>query len=167
MAFVTIEDLYGTCEIIVFDTCFAKCSHILFNDNIVIVDGRLSLKEDEFPKIVANEITEFNENIDNIQNYKEDEIEKINEEKEEKQEEQNKTKISEKPKHLVINITNMDEIKKAKLRGAIKFFNGDRNNIAIGVKQDEKILPCGAIYLTEDILKEFKNIVGENNIILQ
>ena len=53
---------------------------------------------------------------------------------------------------------------KSKLRGAIKFFSGDRNNIAISVKNEDKILPCGAIYLTEEILKQFEEIVGRENI---
>ena len=157
MAFVTIEDLYGTCEVIVFDTCFAKSSHVLFNDNIVIVDGRLSLKEDEFPKIVANEIVEFDENSEGLQNYESNSIEEIKEE----------TKILENPKHLIISITNISEEQKEKLRGAIRFFSGDKNNISISVKQEEKILPCGAIYLTEEILKEFEDIAGKENIILQ
>ena len=32
-------------------------------------------------------------------------------------------------------------------------------------KSQEK--PCGAIYLTEEILKEFKEIVGEENVMLK
>ena len=51
-------------------------------------------------------------------------------------------------------------------RGAIKFFSGDKNNIAISVKNNEQILPCGAIYLTQEILKQFEEIVGKENIIL-
>jgi len=40
MAFVTIEDLYGTTEIIVFDSCYNRSSSILLVDNIVLVEGR-------------------------------------------------------------------------------------------------------------------------------
>ena len=64
MAFVTIEDLYGQTEIIVFENCYQNCSSILFVDNIVLVDGRLSVREDEDTKIVAREIKGFGpENI--------------------------------------------------------------------------------------------------------
>lgn len=66
MAFATIEDLYGSVEIIVFDSCYSKCSDILLEDNIVIIDGRLSIREDEDVKIVANSITKFNENTNNM-----------------------------------------------------------------------------------------------------
>lgn len=39
---------------------------------------------------------------------------------------------------IIINITNLSEEQKSKLRGAIKFFSGDRNNIAISVKMKIK-----------------------------
>ncbi len=59
MAFVTVEDLYGPTEIIVFENCYQNCSNILMNDNIVLVEGRLSVREDEETKIVASQIKEF------------------------------------------------------------------------------------------------------------
>ena len=151
MAFMSVEDLYGSTEIIVFDSCFSKAQNILLEENIVLIDGRLSIREDEPVKIVANNITEFNENVVN-QNFKDSKrathIEKQND----------------KPKLLTINITNISEEQKDKLRGAIRFFSGDRNNIAVSVQDGEKILPCGAIYLTQEILNAFKEIVGEENI---
>ena len=60
MAFVTIEDLYGQTEIIVFENCYLNCSKYLIEDNVVIVDGRVSIREDEDTRIVAREIKEFN-----------------------------------------------------------------------------------------------------------
>ena len=68
-----------------------------------------------------------------------------------------------KPNMLVLNITNLTEEQKAKLRGAIKFFNGEQNNIRVMVKINEELKPCGAIYLTDEILKVFEEIVGKEN----
>ena len=56
MAFVTIEDLYGVVETVVFPTIFMKYSNILQNGNIVIVSGKLSVREDEATKILIEEI---------------------------------------------------------------------------------------------------------------
>lgn len=61
MAFVTIEDLYGSMEIIVFDRCYAQYASLLLVDNIVLVEGKFSIREDEEPKIVAREISELKE----------------------------------------------------------------------------------------------------------
>lgn len=155
MAFMNVEDLYGSTEIIVFDSCYSKAQHILLEENIVLIDGRLSIREDEPVKIVANNITEFNENVTN-------QYLKNNNNMVESVTNGDKQKI--KPKLLTINITNISEEQKDKLRGAIRFFSGDRNNIAVSVKNGEKILPCGAIYLSQEILNAFKEIVGEENI---
>ena len=130
MAFVTVEDLYGPTEIIVFENCYQNCSNILMEDNIVLVDGRLSIREDEDTKIVAREIKEFGE---------------------------------QKKKILELNITNLTDEQKEKLRGAIKFFSGERNNIQIEIVNGEKKDMAGGIYLTDAILEEFKNIVGDEN----
>lgn len=59
MAFVTIEDLYGQAEVIVFENAYINSGSSLVEENIVIVEGRLSIREDEETKIVANEIKEF------------------------------------------------------------------------------------------------------------
>ena len=132
MAFVTIEDLYGSLEIIVFESCYNRVSNILMEDNIVIVDGRLSIREDEEVKIVANNIREL------------------------KKEEGRKT--------LNIDISNMSDEQKQKLKGAIKFFNGEKNNIEILIKDGEEIKRSGNIYLTLEILEELKKIVGKEKV---
>lgn len=160
MAFMTVEDLYGSTEIIVFDSCYSKAQNVLLEENIVLIEGRLSIREDDDVKIVANTITEFNENttINNTVTG--------NAFAQDKRQTANVIGRNEtvRPKMIIINITNLSEEQKAKLRGAIKFFSGDRNNIAISVKNGDKILPCGAIYLTEEILKQFEEIVGKENI---
>lgn len=56
MAFIGLEDLYGTMEIIVFPTIFEKFSQLLQQESIIFVNGRVSLKEDEQPKIICEEV---------------------------------------------------------------------------------------------------------------
>ena len=133
MAFVTIEDLYGSAEIIVFESVYQSAANLLTVDSIVLVEGRLSIREDEDVKIVARAIKELS----------------------------NET---EKQKILRINITDLEEKEKAKLRGALKFFNGEYNNVPVQVIDGEKILDCGTIYLTKEILQEFKELVGEKRV---
>ena len=64
---------------------------------------------------------------------------------------------------LILNITSTSEEQKAKLRGAIKFFNGEQNNISVAIKIGEDLKSCGAIYLTDEILKVFEDIIGKEN----
>ena len=66
MAFVTIEDLYGTAEIIVFETAYMNSKDALVEENIVLVDGRLSIREDDSTTIIANVIKNFSEQKHNV-----------------------------------------------------------------------------------------------------
>ena len=75
---MSVEDLYGTTEIIVFDSCYSKSQHILMNENIVLIEGRLSIREDDDVKIVANNIIEFNENVGMAQNQHTNNYNKLN-----------------------------------------------------------------------------------------
>ena len=150
MAFVDMEDLNGTAELIVFESTYLKYQDKLIEENIIIVKGRLSIREDDETKIVAQDIKNFGEDFNNIQ-----------------QENVMKTEIK-RPKKIVFDITNVSEEQKDKLRGAIRYFNGDKNNVAIAIKIGEEIKPCGAIYLTDEILKEFIEILGDSkNVINQ
>lgn len=56
MAFLTLEDLFGTVEILVFPKIFDKYVNLLHEDNTVIVEGKISMKEEEEPKIIAEKI---------------------------------------------------------------------------------------------------------------
>ena len=159
MAFMTVEDLYGSTEIIVFDSCYSKAQNILLEENIILIDGRLSIREDEPVKIVANNIVEFNLDEEGRLKQSSDKNNHSNN--------SNAINYQSRPKNIIINITDLEEEAKSKLRGAIKFFTGDRNNIAIRVKNNEQILPCGTIYITEEILEELKDIVGDKNIVLE
>ena len=133
MAFVSVEDLYGSAEIIVFEPTYLKAQDVLVEENIVMISGRLSIREDDETKIVANKIENFG---------------------------------ASRPKMLTLNITNTNEEQKSKLRGAIKFFSGEQNNISVVIKIGEDLKSCGAIYLTDEILKVFEEIIGKENCIV-
>ena len=131
MAFITIEDLYGQIELITFENVYMSSQNNLIEENIVLVEGRLSIREDEATKIVASKIFNFEDK---------------------------------KIKTLHLNITNLSEEEKSKLRGAIKYFTGERNNIPVVIEVGAEIKPCGQIYCTEEILKVFEDIIGKENV---
>jgi DNA polymerase-3 subunit alpha len=56
MAFITIEDLYGTIEAIVFPKVLEKFRSLIDEDALILVKGRISLREDEQPKILCETI---------------------------------------------------------------------------------------------------------------
>ena len=56
MAFVTLEDLYGSMELLVFPKIYSQYTGLLTEDSVVVVKGRLSLREDDTPKILPDSI---------------------------------------------------------------------------------------------------------------
>jgi len=59
MAFITLEDLYGTVEGIIFPKIYDNCKDILYEDNIVLVEGAVDTSEEESPKLIVNKVTEL------------------------------------------------------------------------------------------------------------
>ncbi|MDI3309901.1 MAG: DNA polymerase III subunit alpha [Thermoanaerobacterium sp.] len=56
MAFVNLADLYGTIEVIVFPAVYERYSKFLSEDLPVVIKGKVSLREDEEPKILCDEV---------------------------------------------------------------------------------------------------------------
>ena len=133
MAFVTIEDLYGSCELIVFESCYNKCSNLLIEESLILCEGRISIRDENDITIIANQITELK---------------------------------SSSQRRLVIDITDLPEETKEKLRGTIKFFEGEQNNLKVNVKTNGKETECGAIFVDNagKTIEAFKDVVGEDRV---
>ncbi len=56
MMFIQIEDMYGSVEAVVFAGVLQKFESLLNNENVVKVTGKVSLKENEKPKILISNI---------------------------------------------------------------------------------------------------------------
>ena len=57
MAFISLEDLYGTIECIIFPAIYDKNYKLIEEDKIVLLEGRLAISEVEDPKIIADRIS--------------------------------------------------------------------------------------------------------------
>ena len=60
MAFVTLEDLYGAVECIVFPAAYERYSRLIEEDSLVIIKGKISLTEEDEPKILCESISKLN-----------------------------------------------------------------------------------------------------------
>lgn len=54
MAFLTVEDMYGSMEILVFPKILENCAHLLRSGNTLLISGRISGREDEDAKMLAD-----------------------------------------------------------------------------------------------------------------
>ena len=59
MAFVTVEDLYGSVECVCFPKVYEKIRSFLEADKVVSVDGKMSIDAEKLPAIIVDRMTEF------------------------------------------------------------------------------------------------------------
>ncbi len=62
MAFITLEDLKGSIEVIIFSDAFKNFSHILYGDKPIIIKGKIDMDEDKV-SLIAREIMSLEEVI--------------------------------------------------------------------------------------------------------
>jgi DNA polymerase-3 subunit alpha len=86
MAFITVEDLIGSVEVIVFPKDYEKYQNLLKEDEKVFVEGRTSVEEDKDGKLILERIRSFDDiarklwiQFDSLDSYKErqDELFKV------------------------------------------------------------------------------------------
>ena len=138
MAFVTVEDMYSSIEIIVFPKLYAKYSQNLFNGKAVIVGGRLSMREDESAKIILD----FMDTCENVM------------------EQQNKKR------GLFIRVKD-ENASEIKLCNEVLKNNSGEIPLYYFFANTKKYFPVKKVTVNENTLEELQRIAGKNNVILQ
>ena len=69
MAFVTLEDLTGSIELILFSDVYEKYSEFLHNDNMVFIKGKISVKDQNSRKIICEEVIPIEETMSKYTKY--------------------------------------------------------------------------------------------------
>ena len=59
MAFITLEDMFGTIEVIIFPKDFEKNKHMLEVDAKIFIQGRVTMEEDRDAKLICQKIIPF------------------------------------------------------------------------------------------------------------
>jgi DNA polymerase-3 subunit alpha len=60
MAFITVEDLFGTVEVIIFPNDYEKSKAMLETDRKVFIKGKVTIEEEKDAKLICQEIIPFN-----------------------------------------------------------------------------------------------------------
>ena len=59
MAFITIEDMFGSIECVCFPKIYEKIRSFLENDRVVSLSGKISIEDEKPPVIILDRMTEF------------------------------------------------------------------------------------------------------------
>lgn len=149
MAFVTVEDLYGTIELVLFPKTFLQYSSYISEGNVIAVNGTLSIEDEKEPKILVN--TVFKPNPRAIT------------------ENTSPTNQKHKRKGMFLKFSSADDnevIKKAKIITSI--FDGDLP--LYFYYEDTKSYELQArecfVDANETMLSELKRILGNKNVVV-
>jgi len=67
--FMTVEDMHGSVEIAVFSKMYEKFGSRLQNDQVIVVQGKVSMREDEATKIISQDILFYEDVAHENTNY--------------------------------------------------------------------------------------------------
>ncbi len=59
MAFITVEDIYGSIECVAFPAIYERVKAVLANDKIVKIRGKIDLSKENEPTIILDDVSEF------------------------------------------------------------------------------------------------------------
>ena len=71
MAFVDMEDLYGTVEVVVFPNIYERFGSLVAEDSIISVTGSINFKEGEVPKLLAEKIVDLRSLTEELEHSRE------------------------------------------------------------------------------------------------
>ncbi len=138
MAFVQFEDVYGSAEGVIFPNIYEIFKHLLKPDSIVFLQGKISLRVGEEPKIIVDFIESESDFIKKIQN-----------------------------KTLCINIKSVETEKIEKLKRILRENKGE-SKISLYFSDLKKLVTLkdisGISLKNEKIFVEIEKIVGKENV---
>ncbi|MDW5299668.1 MAG: OB-fold nucleic acid binding domain-containing protein, partial [Sedimentibacter sp.] len=148
MSFITLEDLYGTVEVIIFPKVYENCKEILYEDNIVLIEGVINAAEEEAPKLIGNKITELKKSA-SASAYKNTKERKLY------------LKVADKRHYMKIKNDLFSNICKCNGNDCVIIYNEkDKTNMVLPKKNWVNIE-------NENLINNLKKILGENNIAIK
>ena len=152
MAIVTVEDIYGEFDCMMFPKTYEKFAEVLAEDRIVHIVGKISIRTGDKP-IVLIESIDFMDEVATVEN-KDDEKKII-------QPVQTKPAV-EQPKTVYLQFNLRD---RALVETLQEIFMGYPGKSPVKVQFDRKLYPMNVtVDATNSLKAEVSSVIGENNI---
>ncbi|MFC2662663.1 MAG: OB-fold nucleic acid binding domain-containing protein, partial [Eubacterium sp.] len=138
MAFVDLEDLYGQSEVVVFPRVLEQYQTEIYEDNVVVIKGRLDFREGETPKLLAESVEALNA-----------------------------SEPGESREFLKVRIPENQDEKQMMKELADIFRNHARTQAALIYRKNHKAVRTGknaGITISENLLEKLGALLGEENV---
>ncbi len=181
MAFLTMEDVFGSIEVLVFPKKYDAYNQFFVEDEIILLTGRVSIKDDEIPKLLCEEVVPLREIPDDgalLEKYKLPDTEYRIQQSAYTANKGNISKVKEAPvaeqpkkntrKGLFLKVSSLNgsDCERAKMMCSI--FEG--NLPLILYYNDTKTYEFSTGILTDnnpELISGLKKMLGENNVVLR
>ena len=140
MCFLTLEDLYGSIDIVVFPRIYEKYDYLIRTDNTVLIKGKINLNEEQTSSIICETMTELSSFTNN--------------------------KIVRGKNSLEIHIPEMTNPIITRVKEILTKYPGD-TSVILSIQNTEKKFKSNhnlRVNINEHLLKELSNMFGEQNI---
>ena len=160
MAFVTIEDLYGSIECVFCPKIYERIRNFMVEDKVVSLSGKISIEQDKAPVIIVDKMSEFN--LDEIEgkagNAPSPNATKLNA----RSEVSATVKQIEKPKKLWLNVSALEDEDIEELLETLIFYVGETE--VCFVKNGKKMLCSQKVNPNKALMAELASFLSEDCI---
>ncbi len=150
MAFVSVEDLYGSVECVCFPKVYDRIRNFLEMDKVVEITGKISIDDEKAPVIIVEKMSEFS----------------MEEEKPttplQREDSKGEPVAERKPQTLWLNVTALEDEDVEELLETLTFYEGD---ITVWFVKDGKKMKCSQqVVANKGLMAELASFLPENCI---
>ncbi|MBQ3505679.1 MAG: DNA polymerase III subunit alpha, partial [Clostridia bacterium] len=163
MAFVTVEDMYGSVECVCFPKTYERMRDFLEADRVVSLTGKISIDDEKLPAIIVDKIFEFTLNDDGVAREQPQTYSRAFDETPKAERVQPKTEEkSEADKKLWLNVSGMISEDVEELMETLTFYAGE--TVVYFVKDGKKMLCSQRVNPNRALMAELRSFLPENAI---
>ena len=172
MAYATVEDRFGSVELVIFPNVYERCSIHLIEGNVVVVKGALDFRENQAPKIICDTVdkarpNEECESTPQSAQKPEQNIKPLNQSFSKPQ--QSGSVIPKNPTALYIKIDDLNTELYRRAKRVIDIFDG-RTPVIFYLADTKRQVKAPAnmwVSLNEVMIRELKYQLGEKNVVVK
>ncbi len=148
MAFVTVEDLYGSIECVCFPKVYDRIRNFLETDRVVSLSGKISIETDKAPVIIVDKMKEFS-----LEETEATAVTSV---------EERPAPAQEKPKRLWLKVTQLEEADIEELLDTLSFYVGETE--VFFVRGNEKLRCTQKVAVGKALMAELSTFLAEDCI---
>ncbi len=163
MAFLTAEDMYGSISVMLFPKTFASYAALIQLDAVIVIDGKVSIREERDPEIIAENIYRCDSVPPISANYKS--AQPRNEQPSHKDIKSSKNEQSNN-NGLYIRVPSLESEQYRQAKNVIDSFNGTTRLIVVCSDSGKRFVAPQSSWVSVNgkMLDELRKILGSDNV---